>query len=154
MANTAVTVDEAIARGQNIINYLKAVYGGRDNYSQSDRVGANGHYDCSGFMGVIWKIPGAPATPSMVSVYTQHGFDHYKVGKVSLQRGDILVWNKPGPSGAGNYGHTAMWLGDGLYMESTRSIYGRGPQIGRASAGTPFQDILRGSSGVYITSFT
>lgn len=145
MANTIVTVDQAIKKGEQIINRKP-----HPTYSMENRTGPNS-YDCSGFMGVIWGIPGAPATPSMVSVYTQHGFDHYKYhGQEGLQRGDILVWNKPGTSGSGANGHTAMYYGNGKYMQSSTG----GPQISTRNRYLGWQDILRGSSGVYIVSFT
>lgn len=138
MANTRVTVEQAIAEGERIIST-------HPGYSMEDRVGPN-NYDCSGFMGVIWQVPGAPATASMVEEYPKYGFDHYTYGSVSLKKGDILVH----PTVGENIGHTAMVYNDSA-TQTMESWGGHGPGIRNWTYSDGYwQHILRGSGGFYI----
>lgn len=142
------TVDEVIKRG-------KFILARHPTYSQDAR-GANmfaSQYDCSSFMGVINGVGEGgwpPATPGMVAAYTASGYIHYIYGLVTLKKGDILVWNKPGTSGQGDNGHTAMYIGGGQLIQCTGGI---GVRI------CPFynlgwQDVLRNPrSGLYITKW-
>lgn len=142
MANTRVTVEQAIAKGEEIISR-------HPGYSMEDRVGPN-NYDCSGFMGVIWDVPGRPDTANMVAEYPKHGFEHYSYGSVSLKKGDILLYTAIySETGAIiEYGHTVMIYDDSIshFIES----YGRhGPGIREIWPGR-WTDVLRGSGGLYI----
>lgn len=143
MAHTAIRVNQAIERGLSLLG---------TPYSQQQRgtyMNAP-FYDCSSFIGTIWGIYSCPATPSMVKVYTDAGFDHYDYGSVSLKKGDILVYNGP-HGGAGDDGHTCMIYTDGLgILESTGSVGVR--TTGFYDYG--WQHILRGSGGIYIIKWT
>ena len=138
MANTKVTVEQAIAEGEEIVSR-------HPGYSMEDRVGPN-NYDCSGFMGVIWEVPGAPPTASMVAEYPKYGFEHYYFGQVALKKGDILVH----PTVAGRIGHTAM-VYDSNISQLIESWGHHGPGIrGLWGLDSYWQHILRGSGGLYI----
>ena len=143
MAHTAIRVNQAIQRGLSLLG---------TPYSQQQRgtyMGAP-FYDCSSFIGTIWGISSCPATPGMVGVYTAAGFDHYAYGSVPLKKGDILVYNGP-HGGAGDDGHTCMIYTDGLgILESTGGVGVR--TTGFYDYG--WQDILRGSGGLYIVHWT
>ena len=74
-------------------------------------------YDCSSFQGVINGVFSCPATPSMVAYYTMEGYQHLPfVSLAALKEGDVLVYNKPGTSGEGANGHTAMYAGKGMFL--------------------------------------
>lgn len=140
MANTTVTVDQAIKAGEAIVYRVP-----HPGYSMVDRTGPD-NYDCSGFMGVIWQVPGAPATANMVEEYPKYGFDHYIYGSVSLKKGDILVH----PTVGENIGHTAMVYDDSI-SQLIESHGGYGPDIrGFWGDNGYWQHILRGSGGFYI----
>lgn len=132
------TADEVIQRGRWIKNrnpfYSQGVppyKGERGTYMQA------ASFDCSSFIGTITgyaqALGGAPATPSMASDYMAYGYTplSYVVAAASgLKKGDVLVYNKPGTSGAFSNGHTAMYIGDGQVIEMTgrgcleRGLYG------------------------------
>ena len=151
MARTTYTVNQAINRGLYIYNR-------HPTYSMENRGSTLNapSFDCSSFIGTIWGIGyGAwpPATPSMVSVYTAAGFQHYTRGQVSLKKGDILVYN--GPSGGqGADGHTAMVYNSAAtqLIECTGSA--NGVVIGNSPYYFGWQDILRGRSGIEIVRWT
>lgn len=140
-------VNEVIRRGKQILAR-------HPTYSQEARGTTMdaAQYDCSSFMGVINGIPSCPATPSMVQVYTAAGYIHYRYGSVTLKKGDVLVWNKPGTSGQGDNGHTAMYIGNNQLIQCTGGV---GVQICGFYDYIGWQDILRNpKSGVYITKWT
>lgn len=142
-------VNEVISRGYQIIarhpTYSQEARGNTMNDSQ---------YDCSSFMGVINGVGEGgwpPATPSMVNEYVAAGYIHLAYsGSGSLKKGDVLVWNKSGTDGSGDNGHTAMYIGGGLLMESTG---GSGPTVnGFYEQG--WQDVLRNPrSGICIVKW-
>ena len=141
MANTKVTVEQAIRKGEEIVYHTIPHPG----YSMEDRVGPR-NYDCSGFMGVIWQVPGAPATAIMVEEYPKYGFDHYIFGQVALKKGDILVH----PTVGDNIGHTAM-VYDNSVSRLIESHGGFGPDVRGFWGGNGYwQHVLRGSGGLYI----
>lgn len=143
MAHTHIRVRQAIRRGESLL--------GRP-YSQENRGTTMdaGQFDCSSFIGTIWEVPGAPATPGMVAAYTAAGFDHYIYGQTFLKKGDILVYNGPN-GGAGDDGHTCMIYDDGYnIIQSTGSFGVRITQFYDYG----WQDILRGSGGIQIVEWT
>lgn len=144
MAHTIIKVDQAIRRGEQLL--------GRP-YSQQNRGTTMdaGQFDCSSFIGTIWAVPGAPATPGMVAAYTAAGFDHYAYGSVPLKKGDILVYNGP-HGGAGDDGHTCMIYNNSLAI--IQSTGGVGVRITPGFYDCGWQDILRGSGGLYIVHWT
>ena len=146
MAQPLYTVQQVIDRGYQIISH-------HPTYSQPNRGTTmnSPQYDCSSFMGVINGITSCPATPSMVSEYTAAGYIHINFNAaVALKKGDVLVWNKAGTSGAGNNGHTAMYIGDNQLMHMS----------GGGACVIPYydqgwQDILRNPrSGFYPVKWT
>lgn len=151
MANTEYTVQQAIERGNIIISHHPSYSMDRRGYGLNESF-----YDCSSFIGSCWGISSVPATPFMVRVYKSHGFDHYKykdIGKKGLRRGDILVYNGPS-GGAGPDGHTAMYIGDDKTMEARGGDWGIGIFTFRVNVHkSVWQDVLRGTDGIYITKF-
>ena len=117
-----VSRDQAIANARTIIAY-------GPTYSMQNRgtyIGAPS-FDCSSFVGTCYNVPGRPATPGMPSIYAAYGFKVLPfIGLGSLKRGDVLVYNGPA-GGAGADGHTAMYIGDGLFAEASG---GEGPGSG------------------------
>ena len=104
-----------IQRGLDLRDYL------HPTYSQKLREWTmwQHHYDCSSFIAAITgygEIFGSgPATPEMDTAYQNYGYKYMKFSPgMKLQSGDILVWNWSGSSsgGAGNDGHTVMYMGD------------------------------------------
>lgn len=96
-------------------------------YSMQNRWGPTS-YDCSAFIISAWNKAGvktgASYTGDMAYYFTKSGFTNVpnKVDIITgngLQAGDVLVWNKPGTSGAGGDGHTCMYIGDGQVVECT-----------------------------------
>ena len=141
MANTKVTVNQAIKAGEAIV-YRDPHPG----YSMDNRLGPDS-YDCSGFMGTIWQVPGAPATASMVEEYPKYGFDHYTYGSVTLKKGDILLY----PTVGENIGHTAMVYNDSIsQLIECHSGSNPGPDIRGFWGDSKWTDVLRGSGGFYI----
>lgn len=150
MGKTAYNVEQAISRGDIIISH-------HPGYSMEQRgYGLNApYYDCSSFVGSCWGISSIPATPYMVSVYTAAGFDHFAFSAVegNLQRGDILVYNGP-QGGSGADGHTTIYLGDGRVMEARGTEDGVGYfTYSRYVHGSVWQDVLRGTGGLFIKSW-
>ena len=150
MANTRYNVEQAINRGNIIISH-------HPGYSMEQRgYGLDApYYDCSSFIGSCWGISSIPATPSMVSVYTAAGFDHYRFSSVegNLQRGDILIYNGPG-GGAGADGHTTMYIGNGQVMQARGTASGVGIfTYSRYVHEGVWQDVLRGTGGIFIKSW-
>ena len=144
------SVEEVIKRGYLIIAR-------HPTYSQPNRGNTmySPQYDCSSFMGTINGIYSVPATPSMVSVYTSHGYQHLKfTGMGNLKKGDVLVWNKGGTSGEGNNGHTAMYIGNGQIMQMSGSgAHVRGFYY-TFSNGESWQDVLRNPNrGIYLVKW-
>lgn len=133
-----VSVSQAIQNAATIIAY-------HPSYSMQNRgtyIGAPS-FDCSSFVGTCYNVPGRPATPSMVSIYTSYGFQHLPfTGLGNLKKGDVLVYN--GPSGGeGADGHTAMYVGNGTFAEA--SGCGGCYTVAHAGVhGSIWQDVLRG----------
>lgn len=145
MAQPPFSAEEVIRRGLQIVAR-------HPGYSMANRgydMNAS-FYDCSSFQGVINGIYSCPATPSMVSVYTGYGYKHLAFpGLGALKKGDVLVYNKPGTSGEGANGHTAMYAGNGMFLECHGGV---GPDYRGAWGDGYWQDVLRNPrSGIYIT---
>ena len=149
MALPPYTVDRVIQNGLDIVHRVPHPYYSMD---WDKRLGPNA-YDCSGFMGVINGIPGGPATPAMVDIYKTYGYIHLKfTGLSNLKKGDVLVYNKPGTSGFGAAGHTAMYAGNSMFLECHG---GYGPDYLLWHGDGYWQDVLRNPrSGIYITHWT
>ena len=144
MANTKVTVNQAIKAGEAIVYRVP-----HPGYDMGNRLGPDS-YDCSGFMATIWGLVDnykvAPTTGFMVTEYPKYGFDHYIYGSVTLKKGDILVH----PTVGENIGHTAMVYDDNI-SQLIESHGGYGPDIrGFWGDNGYWQHILRGSGGFYI----
>ena len=149
-----VTLQQAIARGQAII--ASAPYYSMQN--RGTQVGAPA-FDCSSFVGTCWNIPGRPATPGMQAIYNAHGFKSLsfaQVGLGGLKKGDVLVYNGP-DGGAGADGHTAWYVGNGLFMQASGGdAPGGGGHYSAAYAGvhgSVWQLVLRPNVGIYIVKW-
>ena len=146
MANTKVTVDQAIRAGEKIVYHTIPHPG----YSMENRLGPNS-YDCSGFMATIWSLVKyynvAPTTGEMAEEYPKYGFDLYRYGSISLKKGDILVH----PTVGENIGHTAMVYDDSI-SRFIESHGGFGPDVRAAYWLTTgyWKYVLRGNGGFYI----
>lgn len=146
MANTKVTVEQAIKNGEEIVYRIP-----HPGYDMGNRLGPDS-YDCSGFMATIWGLVKnygvAPTTGQMVAEYPKYGFEHYTYGSVSLKKGDILLYPSVYSETGVNYGHTVMIYDDDI-SQFIESHGGYGPDIRGAWPGN-WTDVLRGSGGFYI----
>lgn len=144
------TADQVIQRGKEIVNRIP-----HPTYSMANRgyTMFASAYDCSSFMGVINGIYSCPATPAMKDVYVAAGYIYLIfTGLGNLKKGDVLVYNKPGTSGFGAAGHTAMYAGNGMFLECHG---GYGPDYRPAWGNGYWQQVLRNPrSGIYITHFS
>lgn len=141
MAMPPFTVDQVIKRGLQIVNRVP-----HPGYSMDQRgYDMNApFYDCSSFVGVINGIYSCPATPWMVVYYTGWGYIHLSfTGVANLKKGDIVVYNGPS-GGAGADGHTAMYAGNGMFLQCHG---GYGPDYRGAWGDGYWQDVLRNPRG-------
>lgn len=142
MAQPPFSVNQVIARGHQIVNRKPHPTYSMDNRGYDMYASA---YDCSSFQGVINGIYSCPATPAMVPVYMGYGYIHLKfTGLGNLKKGDVLVYNKPGTSGFGAAGHTAMYAGNGMFLQCHG---GYGPDYRAAWGEGYWQDVLRNPRG-------
>lgn len=116
-------------------------------------------FDCSSFVATITGYsqlyPGsAPATPQMTDSYSSgYGYKSVYRNPPSLpvdprlfQKGDLLIYTKPGTDGGFSNGHTAFYMGNGQTIEMT----GSGPLFGGNVGRMGWQQVLRNpKSGFY-----
>lgn len=143
MALPPYSVQQVISRGRQII----ARHPGYSMPNRGYDMNAP-FYDCSSFQGVINGIMSCPATGGMIAAYTAVGFIHLPFTS-DLKKGDVLIHQ-----GEGANGHTAMYEGDGKFMQCWG---GHGPgQRGAWGLDRPYwQDILRNpNTGIYIMHWT
>ncbi len=139
MATTGITIEQAIARAYQI-QKTHPTY----SMKAGERLGPTS-YDCSGFVGTCWGIPGF-GTISMESEYPRYGFIKLPYTFFNAIRGDVLVFHAPNPKEYGAPGHTGIYLGNGQTIEMTTASV-----IVRSVTEVPWQTILRDSlSGIYI----
>ena len=148
----AMSVKRALDRAEEIMSH-------HPTYSMGDDGGVRGStmdapsYDCSSFIGTVWSVGEGgwpPATPNMRSEYVAtQNFTAFDFGTKKLRQGDILVWNKPGTTGAGADGHTAMVYNKAAttLIECTGSA--NGVVTGNSVNYLAWQDVIRtkGASG-------
>ena len=142
MGRTPYTVEEAIKRGNQIINRRP-----HPGYSMTNRGTTMDapFYDCSSFMGVIWGVSECPPTGFMKETYERYNFKSFRYGTVPLMKGDILVWVNTSGKGVG---HTAMICNNNHDLMHSKGKVG--PTITSFYLENRWTWILRGTGGFYI----
>ncbi len=110
VSDDSISDDSAI---NNVIAYAKKYVGVR--YVSGGK-GPKG-FDCSGFVGYVYKHFGVKLNSSAASMYS----NGTKVSKSSLQAGDILFFDASSRRAAGSIDHVGIYLGGDRFIHASSS---------------------------------
>lgn len=110
VSDDSVTDNSAISK---LIAYAKKYVGVRYVYGGKSPKG----FDCSGFVGYVYKNSGVKLNSSASSMYA----NGTKVSKSKIQAGDILFFDASSRGKAGSIDHVGIYLGNNKFIHASTS---------------------------------
>ncbi len=99
--------------GNEVVAYAKKFVGVRYVYGGKSPKG----FDCSGFVGYVFKNFGIKLNSSAASMYS----DGVKVSKSALKAGDILFFDASSRKASGAIDHVGIYIGGGKFIHASTS---------------------------------
>ena len=97
----------------DLVAYAKKYVGVRYVYGGKSPKG----FDCSGFVGYVFKNFGIELNSSAASMYS----DGVKVSKSALKAGDILFFDASSRKASGAIDHVGIYMGGGMFIHASTS---------------------------------
>jgi cell wall-associated NlpC family hydrolase len=98
----------------DVINYAKEFVGVRYVYGGTT---PNSGFDCSGFIGYVYKKFGVKLNRTAASMYS----NGVKVSKTTLKAGDLLFFDASARRGSGEIDHAGIYLGGNTFIHASSS---------------------------------
>ncbi len=105
--------DDDVSDANEVVAYAKKFVGVRYVYGGKSPKG----FDCSGFVGYVYKNFGIKLNSSAASMYS----DGVKVSKSSLKAGDILFFDASSRKASGAIDHVGIYIGGGKFIHASTS---------------------------------
>lgn len=107
----AETADDSSA--SDVVAYARKFVGVRYVYGGKSPDG----FDCSGFVGYVYKNFGIKLNSSAASMYS----NGVKVSKSALRAGDLLFFDASSRKASGAIDHVGIYIGDGMFIHASTS---------------------------------